>query len=74
MRIGVELLAHGKSEERQRILEWLWPGDFWQRHEELAKDRVHDTGNWFLESDEYKNWATGNGPPSLICPGIRILL
>jgi hypothetical protein len=67
---GAELLKRDEIEERHKILQWLWKGDVWQRQDVLAKKRVHDTGNWFLKSDEFKNWATGKSSLSIICRGM----
>jgi hypothetical protein len=71
MIMGGTLLAEHKSEKRQNILDWLWKGDHWERHEDLVKTRVQDTGKWFLKSPEFKNWVTGDESLSLICHGIR---
>ena len=72
MTMGAKLLANHKTEKRQKVLDWLWKGDYWQRHEELVKTRVQDTGKWFLESAEFKNSVASDVSLSLICHGIRI--
>ena len=72
MTMGAMLLVDHKTEKRQKVLDWLWKGDYWQRHEEIVKTRVQNTGRWFLGSPEFKNWTTSDGPLSLMCRGIRI--
>ena len=61
-------------EKRRKILEWLSPGSFNSRHEELQKSRVKSSGQWFLNSNEYINWVSGTGPSCLLCTGIRSTL
>jgi hypothetical protein len=59
-------------EKREKILEWLSPGSFTTKHEQLRKTRVEGTGQWFLDSDEFRHWVNGAAPQTLLCPGIRI--
>jgi len=66
--IGVQILV---NEKEKAILQWLWTGDFEEKHRALKKSRVLYSGQWFLESDEYNEWV-GNGSSMLICPGIGI--
>jgi hypothetical protein len=65
--IGTTILQIEKEQKRQKVLEWLWAGHYWQRHNELRGLRVLDTGKWFLE--ELNKWVVGSGP--LICHGMR---
>jgi hypothetical protein len=69
--MGAELLQHDKTEKRQKVLQWLWTGEYWQTHNRLKRQRVPDTGEWFWQSVEGLNWITGSGW-SLICRGIRM--
>jgi hypothetical protein len=64
--IGVQILVNQRERD---ILQWLWTGDFEERHATLRKSRVLHSGQWFLESDEYNQWV-GDGPSTLICQGI----
>jgi len=61
----------GKKQKRQNILEWLSPGDYWQRHNNFRARYVPGIGNWLLESNRFKIWTSGTGSPALICPGSR---
>jgi hypothetical protein len=66
--IGVQILVKQKEKD---ILRWLWTGDVEEKHRMLKKDRVQDSGRWFLETVEYNDWV-GDGSSALICPGIGI--
>lgn len=66
-----ELLHHDKDDKREKVLEWVWKGDYWKRHKNIRDRRVANTGKGFLESDAVKAWRTGTGSQSLICLGIR---
>lgn len=65
-----ELLQHDKMERREKILAWLWKGDYWKRHKNLRDRRVPKTGKWFLECDRFKDWRNGLGSPLLLCLGM----
>lgn len=67
-----ELLLHDMSDRREKILSWLWKGDYWKRHEQLRDQRVASTGVWFLESENFKSWTLGGESPVLICQGMRM--
>jgi hypothetical protein len=55
-------------------MDWLSIGTFSTSHEELQKMRVKDTGQWFLDSGEFKSWVNGTGPSCLLCLGGRFTL
>lgn len=57
---------------RRRILKWLSRSSN-LRCEELQKATVENSGQWFLNSKEYKEWS-GDTPSSLLCVGIRFIL
>src|SRR5262245_3176272 len=64
--------CHTQGEKREKILEWLSPGSFTAKHEQLRKARVKDTGQWFLDSDQFRHWVNSAAPQTLLCPGNRI--
>jgi hypothetical protein len=68
--MGAELLQHDKTEKRQKVLQWLWTGEYWQTHNRLKRQRVRHTGDWFWQSVVDINWVGSNRP--LICRGIRM--
>ena len=55
-----------------KILEWLSAGNFDTRHAELRKTRVKNSGQWFLDSNQFTNWVNRIGPTCLLCKGIRM--
>ena len=65
--VSVAILGHKMEEKRQRILQWLWSGDCWQRHKGFRDIRIDDTGKWIL--NEVKLWVDDSGP--MVCYGIR---
>ena len=57
------------SLERKVILDWLSPNDYASQHRDVINRRQAGTGQWLLESAEYKTrlqLAKG----TLFCPGI----
>jgi len=63
-----------KSERRHKILEWLSPATFNAKHDELRKTRIINSGQWFVESEPFKQWMLGSGRPNLVAEGIRAVL
>jgi hypothetical protein len=59
------------TEKRLKILEWISPGDFSSRHETISKERVENSGTWFLRSDAYQNWLNGTTSNLLCYQGMR---
>lgn len=68
-RVGVELLRNDQKDKRQKVLDWVWKGNYWRRHEDLRDRRVPGTGRWFLERID--SWMHGEESMPLICSGIR---
>lgn len=54
------------------ILVWLSPLDFRKNHASAAEARIDGTGQWFLDSPEFRRWRDSN-KETLYCPGIREL-
>lgn len=67
-----EILDDVRLQRRQKVLEWLADDDFSIRHNELQNTRAENSGQWFVESKEFRNWVEGTGPNCLICLGIRL--
>jgi len=42
--------------EREAVLNWLAPADYGPEHNDLLRRRQPGTGQWLLESDEFKTW------------------
>lgn len=65
-------LNHAEMQQRTSLLNWLWKGDHWERHQYYREKRVQGTGAWLLNSDWYKKWCYDEAVPILICLGMRI--
>jgi hypothetical protein len=55
--------------EDLEIAEWLTHLNYGPQQSDLTKRRQPGTGQWVLESAEYKNWLESNNK-TLFCPGI----
>ncbi|KAJ5765777.1 hypothetical protein N7520_005336 [Penicillium odoratum] len=51
------------------ILDWLTEIDYGPQHSDILKRRQPGTGQWFLNSVEYRNWQSSK-KQTLFCPGI----
>lgn len=63
----------------QDVIEWLIKDSqlgFEKKHRDILSKLHPGTGEWLLESDEFKGWRNGqlDKAPNLWCPGIRELL
>lgn len=68
-----ELQDHHAAEEREKILDWLSAVKHEQKHHDVRLPRVAGTGEWFLESDEFRQWrgSVKNTDNALLCQGIQ---
>jgi hypothetical protein len=48
---------------------WLSPTDFPSQQHDIISRRQTGTGQWFLETTEFKKWLDGSDK-TLFCPGI----
>ncbi|KAH7069885.1 ankyrin repeat-containing domain protein [Paraphoma chrysanthemicola] len=62
-----ELVA--RQQRQDRIVDFIAPFDFSIRYSTLAMQTLEGTGQWFLQSTEFKRWAHMNGS-ILWCPGM----
>jgi len=66
------LVGHLQSskldDERQRIASWLSSLNFKAVQNEYIQKRENGTGEWLLESPEFKDWRDGTSE-TLWCPG-----
>jgi len=70
--LAVIIIVDCLDEERQTILDWLSPLDFELTQAKLCQEWRDGSGNWFLESEQFKAWRDGTSGV-LWCPGIRKL-
>ncbi|KAI9852608.1 MAG: hypothetical protein M1824_001849 [Vezdaea acicularis] len=54
---------------RRLMAEWISPLDFHHIHNAALSSRQSDTGKWFLESEQFKQWLQGTSK-ALWCPGM----
>lgn len=58
-----------EKKEDLEILNWLTPIDYSPQHSDFLKKRQLGTGQWLLDSTEYRTWLDTDGQ-TLFCPGI----
>ncbi|KAL6352007.1 hypothetical protein LRP88_14819 [Fusarium phalaenopsidis] len=61
-----------QSEENKRVLAWLSDLRFEDTHRAVLTKRHPNTGQWFLDKDEFTQWRDGqpDTTPALWCPGM----
>jgi hypothetical protein len=59
--------------ERWAIAAWLSDLDFKGTQKDIFANRTQGTGQWLLESQEFKDWFAGKSDV-LWCPGAREIL
>ncbi|KAK7990380.1 hypothetical protein PG990_014660 [Apiospora arundinis] len=57
------------QQDRQEILDWLTPIDFAAQQSDFFRRRQSGTGQWLLDSPEYRKWV-GVKEEALLCPGM----
>jgi hypothetical protein len=55
-----QLLSFARSEEIDKIKNWLSPPDPWTNHHPARHLHQAETGKWVLENDAYKAWLGGS--------------
>ncbi|KAK5991494.1 Serine/threonine-protein phosphatase 6 regulatory ankyrin repeat subunit B [Cladobotryum mycophilum] len=61
--------AREDHEQQRAILDWLTPIDYAHRQADFIDRRQAGTGEWLLESTEYRGWIR-TGKQTLFCSGI----
>ncbi|RDA94078.1 hypothetical protein CP533_5313 [Ophiocordyceps camponoti-saundersi (nom. inval.)] len=64
-----ELVCHKRNSESERILRWLSPHEFWRQQIDFLNRRQPGTGQWLLETEEFRTWRESKGF-TLLCQGI----
>ena len=57
------------AKERQDILEWFSPLNFYKAQQDVFGRREEGTGRWFIHSNEFQKWTAGS-ERTLCCYGI----
>lgn len=63
------LVQHQDDQKRQEILNWLSPLDYSAQQSDNIARRQPGTGEWLLDSPEFKSWSSGS-KQTLFFPGI----
>jgi len=66
-------LQSSLDDERQAIASWLSFLNFQASQNEFIQKRRKGTGEWFLESQEFKDWSGGTSE-MLWCPGDGMII
>ncbi|KAF5539776.1 nucleoside phosphorylase domain-containing protein [Fusarium napiforme] len=74
----VNKISNGVQDMRSRqldrhhqvILDWLTPFNYGSQQSDYFRYSQQGTGQWFLESADYRNWLDTDGK-TLFCPGIQ---
>ena len=67
---GVDQLTQRQADQdRQDVLTWLTPTDYSTQQSDIFHRRQKGSGQWLLDSPEYKTWLQEAGQ-ALFCPGI----
>lgn len=67
---GVDQLSkHHGDQERRKIEDWLFASDFAAQQSDFNNRRQEGTGQWLINSNEFKNWLDGT-EKTLFCSGI----
>lgn len=60
-------------EKYEKVLNWLYPEDTNSRHNDIRRQRLEGTGEWFLQRKEFSQWL-GGSHRLLWVHGIRVFL
>jgi hypothetical protein len=70
LQIRIDLTFLVSDDHRQEVHTWLKSPDQCSNHDAARKKRQAETGNWFLEGDQFVNWK--RAPSSVLwLHGIR---
>jgi hypothetical protein len=57
---------------RQKALKWLCEESISTKHSDVVKRRSKNSGQWFLNGNEFQGWLQEPEMYLLLCPGKRI--
>ncbi|KAJ7914573.1 hypothetical protein B0H13DRAFT_2460481 [Mycena leptocephala] len=63
------IVIQNDPEEREKIIEWASPLNFFPRQADIFSSRQPGTGEWFLQHRMFEKWKAGE-IPALWCRGI----
>lgn len=65
-----KLLQIHDDQQHQTILHWICPHDYSRQQSDFISRRQPGTGQWMLESPEFREWQGASGNHTLFCFGI----
>lgn len=65
-----EIQTQSYDTERRDIIAWLSPISFVAQQVDIFSKWQQGTGNWFLETADFRNWIDGRGSSILWCSGL----
>ncbi|GLA93226.1 hypothetical protein AtubIFM61612_010418 [Aspergillus tubingensis] len=72
LEIGADIQSmkgHHDMQQRNETLAWICPIDASERHQRIISSQHEGTGKWFLESEEFRSWISGEKSKALLCTG-----
>jgi len=67
-----EVMTAAQEVENIKVSEWVTSLDFVAQYKAIISRRVGNTGSWFLEREEIRNWlGDGSNTRRIWCIGIR---
>ncbi|KAK6859710.1 hypothetical protein PG995_003346 [Apiospora arundinis] len=69
VKVQDEFVKRQGQQDHQEILDWLTPIDFAAQQSDFIRRRQSGTGQWLLDSPEYRKWVESR-KGALFCPGI----
>nr|GAT51675.1 predicted protein [Mycena chlorophos] len=67
--VSMNIYTENSDAERDKILEWISPINFFIRQQEISRSRQENTGGWLIDHPTFKTWEVESGK-LLWCPGI----
>ncbi|KAF7319178.1 ANK-REP-REGION domain-containing protein [Mycena chlorophos] len=65
----MNIYTENSDAERDKILEWISPINFFIRQQEISRGRQENTGGWLIDHPTFNTWKVESGK-LLWCPGI----
>ncbi|KAJ6588433.1 ankyrin repeat-containing domain protein [Mycena capillaripes] len=59
--LGLNTWDISQNGEREKIIRWFSPLNFFPQQDDIFATRQEGTGEWLLNTDEFKEWKSGTG-------------
>ena len=67
----VQQLSNDQKKEREDFLNWISPHDYEEAHDTIYKKKHPGTGDWLLDTKEFRDWIDSSTSALLWCHGKR---